>query len=215
MGNTTKLYKLTNKNGQTYNNTQWGEGVTHTAPGTGKLCTAGWLHAYTDPYIAVLLNPVHANFVHPQLWEAEGEVGITEYDLKVGCTTLTTLRTIPLPILTTEQRVHIAVRCALEVYHEPTFVVWANNWISGEDRSRETAQATQAAEAAAWATKAAAWVAPEAAARAAARAAVWAATQAATQAAYAAAESAVQAVPTAQGNSILRNIIYSVVHPGA
>ena len=66
------LYKLTNENGQTYNKTQWGEGVVHTADGTGNLCSKRWIHAYADPLLAVLLNPIHANFHNPQLWEAEG-----------------------------------------------------------------------------------------------------------------------------------------------
>ena len=57
----TKLYKLTDQNHQTRNNTKWGAGVTHTASGQGDLCTAGWLHAYTSPLLAVLLNPIHAN----------------------------------------------------------------------------------------------------------------------------------------------------------
>ena len=217
----TKLYKLTDEHGQTYNNTQWGEGVTHTASDTGALCTTGWLHAYTDPYIAILLNPIHADFTSALLWTAEGEIEITEYDLKVECTTLTTLRTIPLPILTTEQRVHIAVLCALEVYHKPVFVTWANNWINGTDRSRETVQAaTRTVQATLWAEEAALaavqalWAADavaEWATCAAAQAEEWA-EEWAEEAAYAAAYAVADA---AQKNIVLRNIIYSVVHPGA
>jgi hypothetical protein len=39
-----KLYKLTDEHGQTRGGTQWGEGVTHTATGTGtELCSDGWI----------------------------------------------------------------------------------------------------------------------------------------------------------------------------
>lgn len=40
-----KLYKLTDSHGRTYNDTQWGPGVTHEASGEGELCGPGWLHA--------------------------------------------------------------------------------------------------------------------------------------------------------------------------
>ena len=54
-----RLYKLTVERGRTYDGMQWGPGVEHTAPGKGLLCSKGWLHAYTDPFLAVIFNPVH------------------------------------------------------------------------------------------------------------------------------------------------------------
>jgi len=181
-----KLYKLTDENGRTYGGTQWGEGVEHTALGTGELCGPGWLHAYTgsesDPeagaLLAVLLNPIHANFQPPRLFEAEGDVGKTGYGLKVGCTRLRALREIPLPVVTTEQRVRFGILAALEVCPKDgwgiKFRAWATDWLDGSDRS---ASAAWAAEAEAWAAEAeaeaetvAAWSAARAA-RAAARAA--------------------------------------------
>jgi len=42
-----KLYKLTDVDGYTRNNTRWGKNVTHTTDGSGELCGPGWLHAYT------------------------------------------------------------------------------------------------------------------------------------------------------------------------
>ena len=124
-----KLYKLTNELGQTYNKTQWGEGVEHTASGRGPLCADGWLHAYTHPLLAVLLNPIHAGIKRSQLWEAEGEVGAEDHGLKVGCTRLRTVRQIPVPEVTTEQRVRFGLLCALAVYHEPGFERWARSWM--------------------------------------------------------------------------------------
>ena len=42
-----KLYKLTDGNNQTKNDTQWGENVTHAADGDStELCNEHWLHAY-------------------------------------------------------------------------------------------------------------------------------------------------------------------------
>ena len=157
------LYKITDANWETKNRTKWGPGVTHTAPGAGALCTKGWLHAYLSPELATLLNPIHAAFKDPVLWEAEGEIGARDGQLKVGSAALTTVRTVEAPVFTMEQRVKFAILCAKAVYHDPDFVAWADAWLGGADRSykAEAAWAAEAAARAARATEAteAAWAA--------------------------------------------------------
>ena len=132
----TTVYKLTDENAQTFNATQWGENVTHTASGEGDLCGPGWLHAYSDPLLAVLLNPIHANFEHPRLWECEATVGKDDHGLKLGCTSLTTLREIPLPQVTNEQRVRFGILCALAVKRpwkgRARWRRWAEAWLQGD-----------------------------------------------------------------------------------
>jgi hypothetical protein len=178
-----KLYKLTDENDRTYGGCQWGEGVEHTASGEGDLCGHGWLHAYTDPLLAALLNPIHADFQNPHLWEADGDVGCSDCGLKVGCTRLRTTQQIPLPEVTLEDRVRFGILAVKKVYYNPRWTEWADDWISGADRSARSAKraAAEAAWAAARAAAEAAWAAARAAAesaRAAARAA-WAAARAA------------------------------------
>jgi hypothetical protein len=139
-----KLYKLTDRNNKTQADeiaeTVWGPNVTHTASGSGtELCTDGVIHAYLHPRLAVILNPAHADFSWPKLWEAEGEIVAREGQLKVGCKSLTTIKEIPLPEITDEQKIKFAIYCALEVYQEEKFVSWANKWLSGEDRTAESA----------------------------------------------------------------------------
>ena len=146
------LYKLTDQEGRTrarWNNaTQWGEGVTNAAtePGT-DLCTASVIHAYVTPELAAFLNPIHAKIENPILWEAEGEICARDGDLKVGCKSLTTLRQIPMPQPTTLQCVAFAILCAKAVYGESSFVRWADDWLSGKDRSEKAAAAAWAAAA--------------------------------------------------------------------
>ena len=154
-----RLYKLTDEKDQTYNKTQWGEGVSHQADGQGDLCGPGWIHATTHPLLAVLLNPIQGNYdlVTAHLWEGEGEVGKEDYGLKVGCTQFTTLRRLPLPTPSLEQRVRFAILCACQVYKESTWQTWAQAWLDGSNRTQE----------AAWAVGEAAWAAAGAAARAA------------------------------------------------
>lgn len=192
----TRLYKLTDRDGKTragtHNETQWGENVTHTASGRGReLCTSDVIHAYEHPLVAAVMNPAHANLSDPVLWEATGEVVARDGALKCGVKTLTTLRRIPLPVLTTEQRVRIAIRCALDVYTAPAFVIWARGWLDGADRSRDAARAA-AADAARAAAAACAAAYADAYAAAAAAEAAYAADDAAdaADAAYAAAAAA-------------------------
>jgi hypothetical protein len=186
------LYKLTDEKGQTHGGTQWGEEVTHKARERGKaLCTESVIHCYRHPLLAVLFNPIHADFRTPLLWEATGRV-VADDGLKVGCKKVTTIRQIPLPVITTEQRVKFAILVSLEVYHDKDYAKWARNWLDNTDRTEVAAWATAeakaeatagAARAAAWAARAAAWAAWATAgaawaaawaARAAARAGAWA-----------------------------------------
>ncbi len=142
----TKLYKLTDENGKTRagkeNELQWGEGVTHTAQGTSLLLDFnGVIHAYEHPFISVFMNTIHAKFATPRLWEAEGTIVAREGQLKCGVKTLTTVREIPVPIISTTHCVRVAINCALEVYDKSTaFCRWAQKWRSGEDRSEEAAR---------------------------------------------------------------------------
>jgi len=110
------LYKLTYPDGTTRkgedNETQWGRGVKHTAKGKScwprrTMCTDQVIHAYRSPEIAVFANEFHAEIGNPLCWSAKGRV-LVEDGLKVGCRTLTTLETVPLPVLTKEHRARIA-----------------------------------------------------------------------------------------------------------
>jgi hypothetical protein len=190
----TILYKLTDENMQTNNGFQWNLNEPRTAPGGGELCTDAWLHAYTDPLLAVLLNPIHANIDNPRFFRCEGEVGATDSDLKVGCTKLNLLEELEIPKITTEQRVKFAILCAREVVGTtcPKWSEWATKWLSGEDRTEKSAQkaAGSASGATEWAAQAAEWSAEaEYAAEYAADLATWAATWAASGAALSTEES--------------------------
>jgi len=144
--------KLTDADGYTRrgedNETLWGEGIGHTAMGKGReLCTSDVIHYYDSVEEAVMYNPVHACISNPVAWECGGRMAAHD-GAKGGCKTLTTIRRVPLPELTIEQRIKVAIYCALEVCTSPDFVRWANAWLIGADRSGEAAQA---AVSAAWA----------------------------------------------------------------
>ena len=160
----TTLYKLTSLQSQTYNQTQWGENVTHELPvrDTYELCSYQVIHAYVSPELAVLMDPIQSSLLpNAILWEAKGDV-VTNDGTKVGCTKLTTLKRIPIPTITLEQRVTFAIKCALHVYKEPSWVAWAQAWLAGTNRA--AADAADAAAYAAYADAASYYAAADAAA---------------------------------------------------
>jgi len=131
-----KYYKLTNQNNETRNGTRWGQNVTHRAIGAGKkLCTADVIHVYDHPFKAVMFNPIQANFTGAQLWACRVKRVVANDGLKVGVKECTTIKKIPLPEISLNAKVHFAILCALTVYHEPSFIKWANNWLNNKNRA--------------------------------------------------------------------------------
>jgi len=173
-------YKLTNQEMQTYNGFQWELGKWYEINNLDEnedLCSPYWFHFYHHPLLAVLLNTAHADIDNPRLFEIEID-GLQKDDngLKGGCTRMKLAKEIELPEITTEQRVKFAIYCALEVYDDSSFVQWANDWLSGKDRSATTAaEAASAARAVAWVASAARATTAAEAATTAAEAATWAA----------------------------------------
>jgi hypothetical protein len=188
-----QVYKLTDENLQTYKGFQWTLNKTYEVSGQGDLCSAGWLHAYEDPLLAVLHNPIHADYKNPRLFvaEADGEIK-RDGQMKLGCQKMILKEKIPLPVISDTQRTAYGILCAKEVCKDPDWNLWADNWLSGKDRSESAARyarsaAWSAAESAVWSAESAVWSAESAqsAAQSAARSA-----ESAQSAARSAAESA-------------------------
>ena len=133
-------FKLTDENGRTRNEVQWGPGVSHRAEGEeSRLCSAGCIHFYRDPLIAILMNPAHADFARPRMWECEVQGEIIHEPLKSGARQVKTVREIPVMEVTMEQAVRFGVLCALVVGCSAAFREWAAKWLSGEDRTSTSA----------------------------------------------------------------------------
>ena len=173
------VYKLTDENACSLGNTHWTIGKTNTATGEGGLCGPGWLHCYEHPLLAVLHDPIHGVFgptARMFRCEAGGKI-LKDDQTKMGCTELTPIEEIPLPSVTTTQRISYAIHCAQCVYHDQWWTAWADKWLSGEDRTFAAARTAEAATAE-WSARAAAARAAAAAADGAEWSARWAAAAA-------------------------------------
>ena len=133
-------YKLTNQDQTTHEGCKWTVGEWKETNGDGALCGPGWLHAYTDPLLAVLLNPFHARLPNPRLWEAEVKGKCQEAnDFKVGYTQMRLTRELEPHKFTVAQIVHCAILCAKLSRSTAKWKKWANQWLNGKDRSKHAA----------------------------------------------------------------------------
>jgi len=135
-------YKLTTQDLTTYNDTKWVLNEWKETRGTGKLCTEGWLHCYTSPLLAILLNPIHADINSPKLFKCEVDGNCLEdYGRKEGWTRMRLIEEMEIPQLSNINKIAFGILCALEVYKDKKWVTWANNWLENKDRSKESADA--------------------------------------------------------------------------
>ena len=153
------VYKLTDVKHQTYNRLQWGENITNRVeiPSRTKLCSKDLIHYYHDPLVAMFVNPIHGDYQPAVLWEAQTDCDRAGDGLKFGSWELTTKHILPIPQISTEQRVRFALYIVLHTYDNPAYTKWAWGWLKGEDRSEAAARTARAA----WAAWAAAWAAEQ------------------------------------------------------
>jgi len=145
------IYKLTSADDTTKNGTVWGPGVEHAVNGELAHCING-LHVYTDPLIAVFMDPIHGQFgPTAHLWIGRAYDEWTENETKLCCRRVKTLRRIELPVLTIEQKMEGAIRLVLTLKNLPRqWRRWARGWLDGTDRTVKAADAARSAAAAAW-----------------------------------------------------------------
>lgn len=139
---THEAFKLTDRYGYTRRGqsgeTLWqvGEIVAPTGDGT-RPCGPGVLHGYVLPEVAVLVNPIHADFgrdmrlfrvLSNQPWQTDGVKRWTAGRCMVA-------EELPVPAFSTEERVAWAIILA----PHPSTREWAIRWLSGVDRTEEAA----------------------------------------------------------------------------
>jgi hypothetical protein len=202
-------YKLTDADGCTKGNGKgryhWTPGEWHEAPTLGPICNnenTGF-HYYSSPHLAVMMNPAHGcyDLKTAQLWSCKVEDAQTD-GTKSKARRLRLIERVELPRMTLEQRIYCAIQCMLLSgwmwRGRAEWVRWAEGWISGADRTRESARRTHYAAA----RYAAAYAATEADAYAYAAAAACAATIATASAEAEAAVWATSAAAAAGGIDI-------------
>ena len=137
-------YKLTDSKMRTYNGFQWELGKWYETTGKGKLCSSSWLHFYNNPLVGMFLNLTYVNIGNSRLFRAEVEGNfIDDNGLKCGYSRARLIEELPVPQISPVQRVRFAILCAKEVYKEKKWNEWADNWLSGKDRTKESTESIE------------------------------------------------------------------------
>ena len=129
-------YKLINSEMRTHNGFQWELGKWYETTGKGDLCSFDWLYFYNDPLVGMFMNPAHANIENPRLFRAEVEGKfLDDNGLKCGYSRAKLVEELPLPQISSVQWIRFAILCAKEVYKGKKWNEWADNWLSGKNRT--------------------------------------------------------------------------------
>jgi hypothetical protein len=162
-----KYYKLLTQDLTSHSNTKWEIGTPITVQKEGnKMCSDQVLHCYNHPLLAVILNPIHANIKNPKLFEISVDKIVNSDSLKFASKSQTLVKEITLPEISLEHKIQFAIKVAKLTCKNEKWNLWADSWLSGEDRSKESADA--AAYAATYAAADAAYAAANGAANGAA-----------------------------------------------
>jgi len=97
--------------------------------GKGELCSGHWYHGYAHPLLAVLHAPIHVDVDYIKMIEIDVPEVYAPDQMKLGFTTGTVGKVIPLPKITLEQKIRYGIGCACSVYQKKFFRRWANSWI--------------------------------------------------------------------------------------
>ena len=151
------IYKLTRQNRTTRDGFKYppkGKRLPELS-GKGGLCSSGFYHGYAHPLLSVLHAPIHVDVDYIKMIEIEVPEVYAPNQMKLGFTTGTVGKVIPLPKITLEQKIRYGIGCACFVHKEKPFRKWADNWISGKDRSKRAARAIVRVVRAVWVAEAA------------------------------------------------------------
>lgn len=168
-----------------FDSSPWSVGEWRETPGEGPLCGNGWLHAYDSAELAEFHDTIHAEYGSgAELWRVECDgAELRDGAMKCGWSRMRPLERVERVLPTPEQYVRYAIFCVMAVLPDEPWAIkwrrWADDWISGRDRSTAAAGAVSAGAAtspvgwsqAAWAARAASLMVGSSAAAAA----LWAA----------------------------------------
>lgn len=139
-----KKYILTDKQGFTAAHDRLKPGrFTHAAKSTAKkdpmLRTIA--SGSDSPLLAILESPDAVNPEAKLFMLNTWNISIDSADPKA----YTTVKEVPIPAVSAQHKMLIAINMVHEIYKDEAFEKWARGWLSGEDRSAESARAIKKA----------------------------------------------------------------------
>lgn len=113
---------------------KWGPGIAHSARGKGnRLCTNNVIHAYIDPYLAVMFDSHHGRYLQKKsakMWIARGVVVAGDPE-KVGVKKLTTIRKVKMPKVSPKKKKEFLARLMLLHTKSKALKEWCRKYLRG------------------------------------------------------------------------------------
>lgn len=137
------LYLITNHKNETWRDVAWGENVTHSETNTNY-----FFEVFKSPILAAYLAPRQISQFKEnecKIWLASGEGKSINWGLSSQFETLTTIKDINFVFPSTENRRTCAILAAMNLIADEDFQNWAIDYLSGKDKSIETAEKVYAA----------------------------------------------------------------------
>lgn len=141
-----KLYKWVYKDMTTGHGeelTHWKVGRVNVAEGEGGLCTNGVLHAYRSKEEAEIYGYIHTRRVDSILIEVEANDIVEDDGVKVGTRVQIMTSIVGDRMFSLEYLVLIGIKMSLLNPVHEEYKIWAEKWISGVDRTAESARLAQ------------------------------------------------------------------------
>jgi len=136
-------YKFLTPQLTSYHDFKWeiGKEYTINEPGN-RLCSKRVFHCYNHPLLAEFVMPLHLFGKDYVLYKIEVPEFVNSDGLKFASKSQKVIEKIERPVITNEQRTEIAIRVAKLVCSDIEWNEWADKWLTGEDRSKESAYAS-------------------------------------------------------------------------
>ena len=137
-----KLYcKWFGKNMESWEDPKWEVGVPKGLPENNNSKNA--FQYYTNPLLAVMFKKYHLGHLikddYHGLYEVfPGGTIVEDADI-LSATKMVVVKKLEIPRVSLVQKIAFGILCVKEVSNNKHFDDWANDWLSGKDRSKETA----------------------------------------------------------------------------
>lgn len=137
------FYLITNHKNETWRDVTWGENVTHSETNTNY-----FFEVFKSPILAAYLAPRQISQYQEsncRIWLASGAGKFINWGLSAQFETLTAVKDINFKFPDTENRRVCAILAAMNLIVDADFTEWSINYLSGKDKSVETAEKVYAA----------------------------------------------------------------------
>lgn len=128
-------YLVCNENGVSFPEYSWSEGTTHETDNPNYI-----FFAYKDLNVASFIQPALDNIQNPIFWEVKLWGGSHDDPMRINGSKCEAIKLHKIQTPTDSQRFNFAALLSMNYLKNENFIKWTLGYLSGQDKSKETAQ---------------------------------------------------------------------------